>query len=561
MDISVGHVSLRFPLDLTLDDVKIIKDNDSIPSLRDTIADASKIFVDIQLRPLVDKKIEVDALGFEKLRLNTDGLIGDLRVKGNVEKLDLECHGVDLKESLANVNAARLDSACLEICLADTVPPDTTESTNDWKVKVEKLQLNKTRLSIHLPGDTLQMGGYLSSLEGENGYFDFGKGEYKISKIDLKSDELRYDNKYSPTVSGLDTNHLNATDIVLGVDSVSYSHDGLNVSIRTCSFKEKSGIQVDELRGHLELDSVSLKLPDAYLKTPDSKMSANFDLDLNTFDAKNPGKLNADIDGYFGKQDLMRFMGDMPSDFIRKWPNQPLAIKGKARGNMNRMEFKGLNVSLPSAFQLTGDGYVAQLNDIDHLKRSLEETGICYFHAPLFAYGMKFVGPTRKALTIPTCFNLLGPLVNPCHPKNSLHGAANQSQLRLYTNLHQRIGDNFGVITSYDGYDEISLTSGFKICTNNFEKVLTPVDLGLKYIEQSDIYGGETPEDAMKIFDAVLEGTSTEAQKNVVIANAACGISIMDRNISMADSVAMARESLDSGKALQVFKKFVEVNS
>lgn len=209
---------------------------------------------------------------------------------------------------------------------------------------------------------------------------------------------------------------------------------------------------------------------------------------------------------------------------------------------------------------LQGHG-VKFTDDIDHLKRSLEETGICYFHAPLFAYGMKFVGPTRKALTIPTCFNLLGPLVNPCHPKNSLHGTANQSQLRLYTNLHQRIGDNFGVITSYDGYDEISLTSGFKICTNNFEKVLTPVDLGLKYIEQSDIYGGETPEDAMKIFDAVLEGTSTEAQKNVVIANAACGISIMDRNMSMADSVAMARESLESGKALQVFKKFVEVNS
>ena len=243
------------------------------------------------------------------------------------------------------------------------------------------------------------------------------------------------------------------------------------------------------------------------------------------------------------------------------------------------------NISTCSAFVIAGAGYkvtkhgnggsssvsgasnvlqghgVKFTDDIDHLKRSLEETGICYFHAPLFAYGMKFVGPTRKALTIPTCFNLLGPLVNPYHPKNSLHGTANQSQLRLYTNLHQRIGDNFGVITSYDGYDEISLTSGFKICTNNFEKVLTPVDLGLKYIEQSDIYGGETPEDAMKIFDAVLEGTSTEAQKNVVIANAACGISIMDRNISMADSVAMARESLESGKALQVFKKFVEVNS
>lgn len=243
------------------------------------------------------------------------------------------------------------------------------------------------------------------------------------------------------------------------------------------------------------------------------------------------------------------------------------------------------NISTCSAFVIAGAGYkvtkhgnggsssvsgasnvlqghgVKFTDDINQLKRSLEEVGICYFHAPLFAYGMKFVGPTRKALGIPTCFNLLGPLVNPCHPKNSLHGTANQAQLRLYTNLHQKIGDNFGVITSYDGYDEISLTSGFKICTNDFEKVFTPVDLGLKYVKQSDIFGGETAEEAMKIFDSVLEGTATEAQKNVVIANAACGISIMDKNMSMADSVATARESLDSGKALHTFKKFLELNS
>ena len=209
---------------------------------------------------------------------------------------------------------------------------------------------------------------------------------------------------------------------------------------------------------------------------------------------------------------------------------------------------------------LQGHG-VKFTDDIDTLKRSLDEANICYFHAPLFAYGMKFVGPTRKALGVPTCFNLLGPLVNPCHPKNSLHGTANQAQLRLYNNLHQKIGDNFGVVTSYDGYDEISLTSGFKICTRDFEKVLTPVDLGLKYIEQKDIYGGETAEEAMKIFDSVLNGTSTEAQKNVVIANAACGISVMNKNISIQDSVSIARESLESGKALSAFNKFVGINS
>lgn len=243
------------------------------------------------------------------------------------------------------------------------------------------------------------------------------------------------------------------------------------------------------------------------------------------------------------------------------------------------------NISTCSAFVIAGAGYkvtkhgnggsssvsgasnvlqghgVKFTDDIDVLKRSLDEAGICYFHAPLFAYGMKFVGPTRKALGVPTCFNLLGPLVNPCHPKNSLHGTADQAQLRLYTAMHQKIGDNYGVITSYDGYDEISLTSGFKICTNYFEKVLTPVDLGLKYVKQQDIFGGNTPEEAMKIFDSVLEGTATEAQKSVVIANAACGLSVMDANLTMADSIQIARESLESGKALQTFKKFVELNS
>ena len=199
--------------------------------------------------------------------------------------------------------------------------------------------------------------------------------------------------------------------------------------------------------------------------------------------------------------------------------------------------------------------------DADHLRRSLDEAGICYFHAPLFAFGMKFVGPARKALGIPSCFNLLGPLVNPCHTGYSLHGTADQSQLRLYTSLHQRIGDQFGVITSYDGYDEISLTSGFKFVTNHFEKVFTPKDLGLNYINPEDIYGGQTIAEAKAIFDNVLQGSATEAQKSVVIANAACGISVLDRNLSIDESIGLARQSLESGRALATFRRFLELNS
>lgn len=243
------------------------------------------------------------------------------------------------------------------------------------------------------------------------------------------------------------------------------------------------------------------------------------------------------------------------------------------------------NISTCSAFVIAGAGYkvtkhgnggstsisgasnvlaghgVKFTDNIDVLRRSLDEANICYLHAPLFAYGMKFVGPIRKALGVPTCFNLIGPLVNPCTPKNSLHGTANQSQQRLYTNIHQKIGDNYGVVTSYDGYDEISLTSGFKINTRYYEKVYTPIDMGLKYVKPSDIYGGNTAEEAMQIFDNVLRNKSTEAQKNVILANAACGISLMEEGLTISETISKARESLESGKALECFKKFVEINS
>ena len=221
----------------------------------------------------------------------------------------------------------------------------------------------------------------------------------------------------------------------------------------------------------------------------------------------------------------------------------------------------GASTSVSGASNVLMGHGVKFTDDEGKLRRSLEEAGICYLHAPLFASGMKFVGPVRKALAVPTCFNMLGPLINPCSPRYSLHGTATQAQLRLYANIHQHIGDDYGVVTSYDGYDEISLTSGFKFVTRHFEKVYTPLEMGLAYVNPQEIYGGSTAEEACRIFDNVLENKATRAQTDVVVANAACGISLMEPNLPIADTVAMARESLESGKALAALGRFVEINS
>lgn len=200
--------------------------------------------------------------------------------------------------------------------------------------------------------------------------------------------------------------------------------------------------------------------------------------------------------------------------------------------------------------------------DIDKLNRSINEAGIVYLHAQLFASAMKFVGPIRKALQFPTVFNLLGPLVNPSQPKAQLLGVANLDQMRLYRQVYQKLGIDYCIVNSIDGYDEISLTGDFKVATNNYERVFSPADLGFVPATPEELIGGANEDEAAEIFDAVLENRALPAQKNVVLANAAFGIQVMEKGKkSIEECVEIARESIDSGKALATFRKFAEINS
>ena len=244
------------------------------------------------------------------------------------------------------------------------------------------------------------------------------------------------------------------------------------------------------------------------------------------------------------------------------------------------------NISTTSCFVIAGAGYkvarhgnyaatstsgasnvianhgVKFTDDIDKLNRCINECGIVYLHAQLFAKAMKFVGPIRKALQFPTCFNLLGPIVNPSKPQCQLLGVANLDQMRLYNNVYQKIGIDYGIVNSIDGYDEISLTGDFKVTTNNYERIFKPSDLGFGITTPEELRAGADEKEAKEIFDNVLANTALPAQKNVVLANAAFGIQVLEKGKKdIEECVEIARESIDSGKALDTFKKFVELNS
>jgi len=196
-------------------------------------------------------------------------------------------------------------------------------------------------------------------------------------------------------------------------------------------------------------------------------------------------------------------------------------------------------------------------NDQDTLKRSLDGAGICFIHAPLFNPAMKIVAPIRKELGVKTFFNMLGPMVNPSQPKNQIVGVFSLELARLYAYLYQDTDKNYTILHAVDGFDEVSLTCDFKTFSKKGESLLTVADLGFTQIDEQEIKGGDTVESSAKIFMNVLNDQCTDAQRNVVLCNAALAIQTIDNTKSFADCFYEAEASLVSKNALNSFNKLI----
>lgn len=207
-------------------------------------------------------------------------------------------------------------------------------------------------------------------------------------------------------------------------------------------------------------------------------------------------------------------------------------------GSSNVLEFLGYKFS----------------NDIDKLKSDLYKANFCFLHAPLFHPAMKHIAPVRRALKVPTFFNILGPMINPSSPKFQMLGVNNPENFNHYKSVYETLDISYAIVHSLDGYDEISLTADAMVATNNKLDILSPSDFGMKKTEPEKLFGGESVKDAAAIFVEILAGNGTPEQNNVVIANAALGLKIVHPKKELAECVDLAQESLKSGLALKKLK-------
>jgi len=212
-------------------------------------------------------------------------------------------------------------------------------------------------------------------------------------------------------------------------------------------------------------------------------------------------------------------------------------------GSSNVMEYLG--------YQFT--------NDETKLQEQLEKANICFLHAPLFHPAMKVVGPIRKELGLKTFFNMLGPMVNPSFPEYQLVGVFSLELARVYQYIYQQTNKKYTIVHALDGYDEVSLTGDFKAISNTGEQVFSPTDFKMNQIQPEEIFGGDSVPEAAEIFKTVLNGQGTEAQNNVVIANAALALNCYFPEKSLEQNIADARASLLEGKAAKVLSTLLSL--
>lgn len=263
-------------------------------------------------------------------------------------------------------------------------------------------------------------------------------------------------------------------------------------------------------------------------------------IDLSEFDAIDIVGTGGDGKNTFNISTLSSFVVAGAGYKVTKHGNYGVS---SACGSSNVMEYLG--------YQFTAKS--------DALKRQADKAGICFLHAPLFHPAMKAVAPFRKELGLKTFFNMLGPLVNPSFPKSQFLGVYSLQLARLYQYLFQDTDNNYAIIHSLDGYDEISLTGDFKAITNLGEQLFSPEELGFERLKQEDIFGGDTVPEAAKIFTDILNGDGTQKQNAAIFVNAAMAIQCIDKSKSIEESIALAKDSLLSGSAKKVLKTLIEV--
>ena len=352
MDVRINKVRLAFPLDLAIHHMTAVEKGD-------TLLNADRLRLNVKLMPLFEGRADVDGFELYGLVIDTKSYISDTRIKGHAGQLTAAAHGVDWEKELVNLDHARLHDADIYVTLSDTAKKDTTESKAKWNIAVKKVDIERSKVHLQMPGDSMRIYANLGRAALRGGAFDTGRNYYAVKALQLQDCDVNYDIPYIKPVAGIDPNHIAVKRLTLMLDTLSYNNEGvLRAGLRGLTLHEKCGLDVTRLSGSVYMDTTQLRLPALQLRTPASRIDADVAFDFKAFSAGKGGHCQAMVDASIGYDDIRTLStGYVDKAYLRALPHRPLAIKGTVSGNIDHLRLPSLTLNMPGVLQASANGY------------------------------------------------------------------------------------------------------------------------------------------------------------------------------------------------------------
>ena len=344
MSISVERVRLRFPLDLSAEGLLAVQQGD-------TVAHVGRATVNIAWRPLLSGEVRVEELEVEDALLNTLSLISDVQVSGRVGRLALAPGGVHLNTGRVDLSGATLSDADVTVLLSDTAAVDTTDTVPTlWRITFDQVAIERSRVAVHLPGDSMLIGVEAGLLQAGDGDIDLGEGRYAVNSLVWQEGAFTFDLPFEPYTRDmnhpalLDYSHMQVSGIDWAVDSLLYQSPTLRMKVAHAAMRDVSGLDITELRGDVTIDDRSVTVPWLSLKTPHSNVAGKAYVDFSVADETNPGRMDVDLEAALSKNDLIHFV-DTDAHALPEWP---LSVKATMSGNTSHATFQVQQLSWPT---------------------------------------------------------------------------------------------------------------------------------------------------------------------------------------------------------------------
>ncbi len=432
MDISIEGVSLSFPLDLSLDGVLVKQENDTIANIGSTV-------VDVQLLPLFEGRVAVDILEIQQAHINTLSMIPDVQVKGWMGLLQMNPSLINLATGDVNLSEATLADADITVLLSDTAEVDTTETgPTPWRIKFDAINIEHSKVNIHMPGDSMLIGVEAASMLAKDGRINLAKNRYEVGAFKWQQGRLVFDLPFEPYTRNMlhpnlmDYSHMDISSIDVAIDSILYTDTITKLNIAHAALHEVCGLDVTEMKAPVTIDGTGIRMPWLTLRTPYTSITGKADVDFNVADDVKPGRMDIKLDAQMGKQDMAFFYDDIDTQHLPEWP---LILKGQIQGNLQQAQFDIDQLTWPTLFEAAGSGMVKNVMDMDHLLAQLQLRAKSYDMKPL----LRTFDVPQDAFSIPSGLAIDGTAsVNGSLYATDLVATLGQARATLTANFDQR---------------------------------------------------------------------------------------------------------------------------